>query len=101
MNSFKGMFGGQQPGGQSHSAFDQPTGGAPWGAGGNAATAISPARPGSTTSAAADEPPLTTIRRASAPGCSTWAQNDDAGDDTSTATTAISCDGGDFGGGDD
>ncbi len=33
MNSFKGMFGGQQPGGQSHSAFDQPTGGAPWGAG--------------------------------------------------------------------
>ena len=32
MNSFKGMFGGQQPG-QSHSAFDQPTGGAPWGAG--------------------------------------------------------------------
>ncbi len=35
MNSFKGMFGGQQPGGQSHSAFDQPTGGAPWG-GGNA-----------------------------------------------------------------
>jgi hypothetical protein len=34
MNSFKGMFGGQQPG-QSHSAFDQPTGGAPWGAGNN------------------------------------------------------------------
>ena len=33
MNSFRGMFGGQQPGGQSHSAFDQPTGGAPWGAG--------------------------------------------------------------------
>jgi hypothetical protein len=32
MNSFKGMFGGQQPG-QSQSAFDQPTGGAPWGAG--------------------------------------------------------------------
>lgn len=31
MNSFKGMFGGQ--GGQSHSAFDQPTGGAPWGTG--------------------------------------------------------------------
>jgi uncharacterized protein len=31
MNSFKGMFGGQQPGGQSHSAFDQPTGGSPWG----------------------------------------------------------------------
>lgn len=31
MNSFKGMFGGQ--GGQSQSAFDQPTGGAPWGAG--------------------------------------------------------------------
>jgi uncharacterized protein len=30
MNSFRGMFGGQQPG-QSQSAFDQPTGGAPWG----------------------------------------------------------------------
>ena len=31
MNSFKGMFGGQQPG-QSQSAFDQPSGGgAPWG----------------------------------------------------------------------
>ena len=33
MNSFKGMFGGQQPGGQSHSAFDQPSGGAPWSSG--------------------------------------------------------------------
>jgi hypothetical protein len=32
MNSFRGMFGGQQPG-QSHSAFDQPNGGAPWGPG--------------------------------------------------------------------
>ena len=32
MNSFRGMFGGQQPG-QSQSAFDQPTGGAPWGPG--------------------------------------------------------------------
>ena len=32
MKSFRGMFGGQQPG-QSHSAFDQPSGGggAPWG----------------------------------------------------------------------
>jgi hypothetical protein len=30
MNSFRGMFGGQQPG-QPHSAFDQPSGGAPWG----------------------------------------------------------------------
>jgi len=32
MNSFRGMFGGQQPG-QSQSAFDQPSGGAPWGSG--------------------------------------------------------------------
>jgi len=30
MNSFKGMFGGQQQG-QSHSAFDQPSGSSPWG----------------------------------------------------------------------
>ena len=29
MNSFKGMFGGQQPG-QARNAFDQPGGGAPW-----------------------------------------------------------------------
>ena len=34
MNSFRGMFGGQQHG-QSHSAFDQPTGGSPWGGNGN------------------------------------------------------------------
>ena len=36
MNSFRGMFGGQQPGqqaGQAQSAFDQPSGGAPWGPG--------------------------------------------------------------------
>jgi hypothetical protein len=32
MQSFRGMFGGQQ-GGQSHSAFDQTSGGAPWGSG--------------------------------------------------------------------
>ena len=32
MNSFRGMFGGQQPG-QAQSAFDQPGGSAPWGPG--------------------------------------------------------------------
>ena len=65
MNSFKGMFGGQQPG-QSHSAFDQPTGGARV----ITVAAILPGRPDWMTSAkAARERLLTMNRRMNAPAC--------------------------------
>ena len=104
MNSFKGMFGGQQPGGQSHSAFDQPTGGAPWG-GGNANSDL--ARQAgvddignSGRTAAYDEPASErtgVFGSSSDEGLSGSSGDDDLGNEDADYES----NGGDFGGGDD
>ena len=102
MNSFSGMFGGQQPGGQSHSAFDQPTGGAPWG-GGNANSDLArQAGLDDIGSSGARRRPMTNrrIERTGLFGSSSE-KACPARRATMTLTTMADSDGGDFGGGGD
>jgi hypothetical protein len=99
MQSFRGMFGGQQ-GGQSHSAFDQPSGGAPWGSGASGSDLAREAglgdvgrggRTGAGESGAAERV-----------GLFDSAQNDaDVHDADGDHLDGGDFDGGDFGGGDD